>query len=268
MKPSTYPCVTGFITGYLISVNFLINNHFNSGIKLAFFNNMMTKMTMKNEKGYSVIELISVIGVVAIISSFAVPAFDNFNASSMVREAAVELMQEMKLVRTMAIKEGQSYTIVFTPGENTYAIGADPDANAIAFSDLGGYGTMPTKVINLENKYGGRVIFGSAPGLAPSNAPNSCPDCMGTGTSVAFGITNSLTQTFNSDGTINQPPGYALITHPENMTTYMVKLNYLTAKMELWKWDGQEGSDLSENPPVVEDCISARNRCCAWTEVR
>ena len=67
---------------------------------------MKKNLTVKNEKGFSAIELISVVALVAVLSAFAVPAYVDFNASSMVREAAVELMQEMKLVRTMAIKEG------------------------------------------------------------------------------------------------------------------------------------------------------------------
>ncbi|MEN8262087.1 MAG: hypothetical protein ABFR82_01330 [Nitrospirota bacterium] len=265
MKPSTYPCVTGFITGYLNSDNFRINNHFISGIKLAFFNGMMKKLTIKNEKGFSTIEFMSVVALIAVLSAFAVPAYNNFNASSMVREAAVELMQEMKLVRTMAIKEGQSYTILFNPGANTYSIGADPAEDAAITGILAGYGVLPTKVINLQNRYGGRVIFGSAPALAPSNAPGSCPACMGTGNPVAFGVLNPLAQTFNADGTIDEPPGYALITHPVNNNSYMVKLSYMTGKLELWKWDGQTG-DMA--PATVVDCASARRRCCAWTEVR
>jgi prepilin-type N-terminal cleavage/methylation domain-containing protein len=229
---------------------------------------MMKKLIIKNEKGFSAIELISVVAMIAVLSAFAIPAYNNFNSSSMVREAAVELMQEMKLLRTMAIKEGQSYTILFNTGANSYSIGADPAGNALLVTDLGGYGTMPTKTISLQNRYGGRVIFGSAPITAPSNLPDSCPNCMGTANPVAFGVLNPLAQSFNSDGTIDEPPGYALITHTGNNNTYMVKLSFLTGKLGLWRWDGQTGSVLTMNPPVVDDCASAIRRCCAWTEVR
>lgn len=223
---------------------------------------MKKNLTVKNEKGFSVIELITVVALVAVLSAFAVPAYVDFNASSMVREAAVELMQEMKLVRTMAIKEGQSYSIQFALGANTYSIGADPAESGVP----GVYGTtLGPKVINLTNKYDGRVIFGATPALAPSSTPNSCPLCMGTGNPVAFGVTIPLSQIFRADGTITDPPGYALITHPVNNTTYMVKLSFLSGKLELWKWDGSVNIPA---PTIVNDCLAAQRRCCGWTEVR
>ncbi len=226
---------------------------------------MMKILRIENEKGFSVIELISVVALIAVLSAFAVPAYIDFNSNSMVREAAVELMQEMKLLKTMAIKEGQSYSIIFTPGANTYSIGADPAKNIIVAANLGLYGTMPTKVIDLQSRYGGRVIFGTAPDLVPDSIPNSCA-CVTAGAPVAFGVLNTLVQTFNSDGTIDSPPGYALITHPANNNSYMVKLVYITGKLELWKWDGQTG-DMAPTP--ASNCAAAqRKNACAWTEVR
>ncbi len=226
---------------------------------------MMKKLTIKNEKGFSAIELMSVVALIAVLSAFAVPAFIDFNDSSMVREAAVELMQEMKLVRTMAIKEGQSYSVIFTPGANTYSIGANPAENITVAANLGLYGTLPTKVIDLQSRYSGRVIFGTAAASVPTSAPNSCA-CVGAGAPVAFGVANTLVQNFNPDGTIDEPPGYALITHPVNNNSYMVKLSYITGKLELWKWDGQLG-DMT--PTASPNCAAAQRRnACAWTEVR
>ena len=224
----------------------------------------MNAPTIKNEKGFNLIELMAALAVVGILTAVVVPSYRDFYAGSMVKEASVELMMEMKLLRTMAIREGQSYTVLFDLTNNTYSIGQDPNESGVP----GNYGTTgSTRVINLQNKYAGRVIFGSSPDLvqAPRSAPNSCPLCMGTGTAVSFGVLQPLVQIFRADGTILQPPGHAFLTHTTRNTTYMVKLSYLTGKLELWKWDGDADN---VNPTEVQDCLSAQRRCCGWTEAR
>jgi prepilin-type N-terminal cleavage/methylation domain-containing protein len=218
----------------------------------------------EREIGFSLIELLVAIAVLAILSVIAVPAYNDFVASSKVRDAATELMQEMKLARIMAIKTSTPYVIAFnTPAANMYTIGADP-ANTGA---PGNYGTTGApRVINLQNTYGPNIQFGSTPATAPSDAPESCPLCMGVaGTPVSFGVANPLQQTFNIDGTVNDPPGYALITHAVRNMTYMVKMSFQTAKLELWAWDGNADNIM---PPVVADCNAPQRRCCGWTEIR
>lgn len=212
---------------------------------------------IEKESGFSLIELLVGIAVVAVLSAIAIPAYNDFVATSRVRDAATELMQEMKLARIMAIRTSTPYVISFNIGNNSYTIGADPGNT--------GAPTANTRVIDIDNKYGPNVQFGSGTASAPSDAPQSCPLCMGVaGTPVSFG-TNSLQQTFNIDGTVNDPPGYALITNTVRNMTYMVKMSFQTAKLELWIWDGKAGNLA---PPVVADCTAAQRRCCGWTEIR
>jgi prepilin-type N-terminal cleavage/methylation domain-containing protein len=213
---------------------------------------------IENENGFSLIELLVAVAVVAILSAIAIPAYNDFVATSRVRDAATELMQEMKLARIMAIRTSTPYVIAFNLGANSYTIGADPGNT--------GAPTAAIRVIDIDNKYGPNVQFGTVADRAPSAAAESCPACtFGVGgTPVSFG-TNPLQQTFNIDGTVNDPPGYAIITNAVRNQTYMVKLSFQTAKLELWIWDGKAGN---LTPTIVNDCNAQQRRCCGWTEIR
>ena len=224
---------------------------------------MIEKNKMEKESGFSLIELLVGISVVAVLSAIAIPAYNDFVATSRVRDAATELMQEIKLARIMAIKTSTPYVISFNLGNNSYTIGADPGNTGAP----GLYGTTgASRVIDIDNKYGPNVQFGSGTNSAPSAAPQSCPLCTSgvSGTPVSFG-TNPLQQTFNIDGTVNDPPGYALITNTVRNMTYMVKMSFQTAKLELWIWDGKAGN---LTPTIVSDCTAPQRRCCGWTEIR
>ena len=213
---------------------------------------------IEKESGFSLIELLVGVAVVAILSAIAIPAYNDFVATSRVRDAATELMQEMKLARIMAIRTSTPYVIAFDIDDNSYTIGADPGNT--------GAPTVNTRVIDIDDKYGLNVQFGSGTDSAPSAAPESCPLCTTgvSGTPVSFGA-NPLQQTFNIDGTVNNPPGYAIITNAVRNQTYMVKLSFQTAKLELWIWDGKAGN---LTPTIVSDCNAPQRRCCGWTEIR
>lgn len=224
---------------------------------------MIEIIKIKSENGFSLIELVVIITVIAIISAIGIPAFNDFVASGRIRDAATELLQEMKLTRIMAIKTSTPYVIAFGVGANTYTIGADPAGTGVP----GAYGTTGApKIINLQNKYGASVGFGSGAANAPSAAPLSCPACIAVGAApVAFGTVNPLTQTFNIDGTVNNPPGHAAITHATQNITYMVNLSFETGRLQLWVWDGKTGN---LTPPVVADCAAAQQRACGWTRIK
>ncbi len=73
----------------------------------ALKNNMMS-----DQKGFSLIELLVVIGIVGIITSIAIPAFDTMIQRNRLKAALQSVQDDLQLARTQAIK--QSRNVVFS----------------------------------------------------------------------------------------------------------------------------------------------------------
>ncbi len=218
---------------------------------------------MNNENGFNLIEMLIVLSIIAIVSVIAAPSYVDFIANGKVKDAATELMQEMKMTRIMAIKTSTPYVIAFNqPAANSYSIGANPTLNGIP----GNYGTTgATKVINLS-KYGNNIVFGTGAANAPTDQPGLCGTCTAVAANpVSFGVAAPSTQFFNIDGTVNEPPGHAIITHSDQDITYMVQLSFQTGKLDIWRWDGNVNLPA---PDATPDCAAARRKSCGWTEIR
>ncbi|UCH45397.1 MAG: prepilin-type N-terminal cleavage/methylation domain-containing protein [Nitrospiraceae bacterium] len=214
---------------------------------------------MRKKAGFTLVEILVVISIAAILAVIGVPQYGRFVAKNKVRGAASDLLQNMRLARTMAIKENRPYVFNFNPGANSYTIGFDINGDSIP----DGFGAAgPVRTVNLQQEYGPQVRFGTSTGAGPDQ-PTACPACTGIGGStVAFGAL-PLVQTFNTDGTVAST-GTAFLTHNRGFT-YMLRITYLTGKVDLYKWDG----DLAlPNPPIVNNCNASPVRYCGWTEVR
>lgn len=79
-----------------------------SGSAFYALNNNM----MNTQKGFSLIELLVVIGIVAVITSMAIPAFDNMIQRNRLKAALQSVQDDLQLTRTQAIK--QSRNVVFS----------------------------------------------------------------------------------------------------------------------------------------------------------
>ncbi len=72
--------------------------------------NKSCKMRCKN-KGFGLIELLVVMGVIAIISAVATPAILDWRANTQLRGAAQELRGALQLARSRAIQEGKTVIV-------------------------------------------------------------------------------------------------------------------------------------------------------------
>jgi prepilin-type N-terminal cleavage/methylation domain-containing protein len=231
--------------------------------------NMFDFKRVRDREGLTLIELLVAFAIIAIIAAIGVPEFGRFASKNRVRKATNDLLQNMRLARTMAIKENIPYLITFNEAgdvPNSYRIGFDADGDgSLLTAGVDGYGSGPVRMVDLQREYGNAVIFGSATNNGPDE-PDVCPACINiTGANVAFGTTATpVTQVFNPDGTVASI-GSAFITNTARGYTYMLRVSYQSGKFDLWKWDGE--NDIP-SPPVVNNCAASPMQYCAWREVR
>jgi len=149
---------------------------------------------LKNNSGVTLIELMVVISIIAIIAVIAVPQYGRFIAKNSVKRAANDLFQNMRLARTIAIKENRTYMMTFNETANTYRIGVDVDANGSLMDAADQYdGAGPVKVFAIPTEYGDDLVLGSGNyTVTPPNGPN------------AMAIADAAFFDFNTDGSSNQ----------------------------------------------------------------
>ena len=223
---------------------------------------MLKLATIRDKKGYSMIELLVAISIIAIISVMGVPQYSNFVAKGNVRRATSDLLQNARLSRTLAIKENQTYVISFNlPVANSYSMGFDTNGDGVPE----GYDGGPVRVVNLLSEYGGNVAFGTFTNNGPDE-PESCPACTGiAGSTVAFGTAaGQVYEQFNPDGSVNFT-GSAFLNHITLGFTYMMRVSYQSGKFDLWKWDGEAANP---SPPIVNNCNNPPIQYCGWTKLK
>ncbi len=80
---------------------------------------------LKNSKGFTLIEMISVILVLGIISAVAIPMFDQGSINATL--VANTVQTDIQYVQELAMTRDQNVSIVFTNGSNTYEVPVDPN---------------------------------------------------------------------------------------------------------------------------------------------
>jgi len=83
---------------------------------------------MRNKKGFSLLELMIVIAIIAIVSAVAIPALLSWLPGYRLRAAVRDLKSDMVLSRLRAIRENASVATNFNTGGNSYTIFVDDGA--------------------------------------------------------------------------------------------------------------------------------------------
>lgn len=84
------------------------------------------KLSMPSNKGFSVIELVIAIAVVAILASVALPSFISWQRSHRLRGAATNLMADLEAAKMRAVRENSFVAVLFSG--DSYTIFVDNGA--------------------------------------------------------------------------------------------------------------------------------------------
>ena len=192
---------------------------------------MIDLKLIRDKKGVTLIELLIVLAIIGIISIIGIPEYGRFIAKSKVRAATNNLLQNMRLARTMAIKENKPYLLTFDYVANVYRIGSDEDDNGSLLDAVDEYGgATPARVVNLQTEHGINVVPGSANfTIMPPNGPNG------------IAIADALSFQFNPDGSADSNPNgtvYFQYNAQNRGYTFCVELANSAGLIDLYVWQG------------------------------
>jgi Tfp pilus assembly protein FimT len=106
--------------------------------------------------GFTTIELIVTVGVIAALAAASVPVFRNFSPSYNSKHAARNIVSQMQLARVRAIRNGVTAVVVFYP--KTF-MPADQANSFLIFEDDNRNGTIDATDNNWIQDPGETVIF-------------------------------------------------------------------------------------------------------------
>jgi prepilin-type N-terminal cleavage/methylation domain-containing protein len=196
----------------------------------------MESLTMPDEKGMTLAELLTVIALIGILAVIGGPEINRFSSNYRVRTCATDLLQEMKLARSMAIKENRQYLITFDLTNKNYAIGPDADKD----------GTIDSvwRRVNLAD-CGADINYGT---LATKDPAGEKLCASGT---ACFGTTDPPRAEFNPNGSVVYR-GSVYFQHMTRGYSYLVRVSNNAGALNMWRWEG----DI-DNPGITK-----------WIEIR
>jgi prepilin-type N-terminal cleavage/methylation domain-containing protein len=125
---------------------------------------------MNSKKGFSLVELVVLIGIFGLLAALATPSFSRYIRSNRLANSTERMAADMQMVRTMSIANGHIFRMTTTP--NGYQIvdlvTGDVVRNRVfegnvqlavpAVVHFFPWGMADASVFNLQNSTGARVI--------------------------------------------------------------------------------------------------------------
>jgi prepilin-type N-terminal cleavage/methylation domain-containing protein len=91
---------------------------------------------IKATKGFSVLEIMIVLTILAVAVTTATPYFNKYRHNTNLREAARDLVSDINQIKERAVAESIQYRIVFDQGANTYKFQIEQPRDSNIYVDL------------------------------------------------------------------------------------------------------------------------------------
>jgi prepilin-type N-terminal cleavage/methylation domain-containing protein len=134
-------------------------------------------MSLRNQKGFSLIELAIVLVVAGIVLAITTPSINRFLIHARLHDAASRVTGEMRLARQKAVTNSSRAWFVTSNGTNLYWVGeqrwtggAADTAIAFAATTWKGPFTLPSTVRVIQANWGGLTYFWYGPNGRPVNS--------------------------------------------------------------------------------------------------
>lgn len=118
---------------------------------------MLTVLNDKSTKGFSLVEILTVMAILAIVLTISVPMFSSFVKNRNLKEAAAAFMSDIKSAKQKSMTENNRYIITIDNDNNDYSV-----QDCCNTTDCSSKGCS----YNVTRKLGD---FGSGVGIADNN---------------------------------------------------------------------------------------------------
>ena len=183
----------------------------------------------KNDRGFTLVELLIAVSVLAILVSFALPNIGEWMSRYRVRSSARRIASNMQFARIKSITENNDYIVCFETASDLYTIIDDNDGDGVDGVDCANSSgdDIIVKTVNLPTG----VVFGYSSGA--KKTPHSCSSggaCATLSDSVSF---SGDDVNFNPDGSAEN--GYVYVKNELDETHAVGVPNAATGNVQVWR---------------------------------
>jgi prepilin-type N-terminal cleavage/methylation domain-containing protein len=179
---------------------------------------------MKKQNGFTIIEVIVVMALIAIVGAMAIPAFTVWLPNYRLRAATNDLYANLQLAKSGAVRDRNTWAIRFDTTNDSYQILSDDDGVPDSEDNDWWDGDEVVEKTVVLSDYRSGVAFGHG---------NATDDVPGSGSAPANDVTyGSNVAVFNMRGTCNA--GYIYLENKKNNTFAVGSLSSGAVRMRSW----------------------------------